>query len=510
MNAKLSRKSFLKISALGATGAAFTVNPLLAATKEPVQKSSKKTSASDIVNVALIGCGAQGPGVARSFMGLNDVRCIAGCDVYELKRNKFQQTVEQNYSSKGVSTKDFKMYENFEELLGNKDVDAVIIATPDHWHALIGVAACQAGKDLYVEKPLAFSVFEGEQLVKAVRKYSRIMQTGSMQRSMPTFEQMAKIARSGVLGKISTIYAPVGAAPHDIDYKEQPVPAGLNWDKWLGPLSTEFYYNEELCPTGGGWGGWRWHKGLGGGYTTDWGAHMFDCAQWAIGKDGNGPITIIPPEESKYKKLTYVYDNGIEMIQAFDPWDGNRGNSVKIIGENGWIFASRSNYYCSDPAWSREGKDDTNMPAPSQGGGRPPQGGVPGQGGAPQGGAPAQTGAPQGGAPAQTGAPQGGAPQAGAPQRPGFVAGVGRDGNEINQKHYRSFIDGIKTRIDPNTPIEVGQSSAVVCNIGNIAYDLKRTLTWNPLIDRFMKDDEANNHRIMKYKMRAPYQIDNI
>ena len=501
MSSKLSRKSFLKVSALGATGAAFTVNPLIAATNPVAQANAQKTAPSDIVNVALIGCGAQGPGVARSFMGLSDVRCVAGCDVYGLKRNQFQKTVADSYSAQGINNKGFKMYENFEDLLLNKDVDAVIIATPDHWHSLIGVAACQAGKDIYVEKPMAFTVYEGEQLVKAVRKYSRIMQTGSMQRSMPTFEQMAKIARSGVLGKISIIYAPVGDPPHDIDYEAQPVPADLNWDKWLGPLSTQYYYNEELCPTGGGWGGWRWHKGLGGGYTTDWGAHMFDCAQWAIGKDGNGPVTIIPPEESKYKSLTYVYDNGIEMVQHFDPWDGSRGNSVKIIGENGWIFASRSDFYCSNPEWSREGQDDSQMPAPPPPRVDPYAGMTEEERTAAMAAAAAERAAQQ----AARAAEQAANPPA---QAGGFVAGVGRDGNEVNQKHYRSFIDGIKTRVDPNTPVETGQSSAVLCNIGNIAYDLKRTLQWNPLIDQFMGDDEANNHRIMKYKMRAPYQID--
>lgn len=509
MSSNLSRKNFLKVSALGATGAAFGASPLFGQTAP----KAKTAAPSDMVNIALIGCGAQGPGVARSFMGLSDVRVIGGCDVYQFKRERFQKTVGDAYAAQGISNKDFKIYENFEELMLNKDIDAVIIATPDHWHSLIGVAACQAGKDIYVEKPMSFTIFEGEQLVKATRKYGRMMQTGSMQRSMPTFEQMAKIARSGVLGKISTIYAPVGDAPHDIDYVEQPIPAGLNWDKWLGPLSTKYFFNDELNPVGSGWGGWRWHKGLGGGYTTDWGAHMFDCAQWAIGKDGTGPVTVIPPEESKYKKLTYVYDNGIEMIQAFDPWDGNRGNSVKIYGENGWIFASRGAYYCSNPAWSRDGQDDTKMPAP------PPPRVDPYAGmteaertaatakaaadrAAAQAAAAAATAATAAAAPSQTGAP---AATAGA-----FQAGVSRDGNEVNQKHYRSFVDAIKTRIDPNTPVEVGQSSSVVCNIGNIAYDLKRSLKWNPIVNKFMGDNEANNHRIMKYAMRAPYQIDNI
>ncbi len=475
MSSKLSRKGFLRASALGAAGAVLAPKSVFASAN-----SMSKVAPSDTVNIALIGCGAQGPGVARSHAGLSDVNIMAGCDVYGRKRDSFQQSMEE------AGAKGFKSYEHFEDLMENKDVDAVIIATPDHWHSLIGVAACQAGKDIYVEKPMSFSVFEGDQLVKATRKYSRIMQTGSMQRSMPTFEQLVKIAHSGALGKIKTIYAPVGDGPHEIDYEEQPVPDDLNWDKWLGPLSTKYYYNDELCPAGGGWGGWRWHKGLGGGYTTDWGAHMFDIAQWAIGKDGSAPVTVMAPETSPYNALTYKYDNGIEMIQHSDPWDGDRGNSVKIIGENGWIFASRSNYYCSNPEWSREGQDDTAMPKAD------PYEGMTFE---------EET---------EARAAEAAAREARMAEGGGFRAGFSRDGMEVNQKHYRSFVDGIKTRIDPNTPVEYGNSSSTVCNIGNIAYDLKRTLVWNPVAKKFMNDDEANNHSIMKYDMRGSYQIDTI
>ena len=484
MSSKLSRKNFLKTSALGTAGVAFGAKSVFAGAN-----TMQKVAPSDVVNVALIGCGAQGPNVAVGFNGLSDVNVIAGCDVFGRKRDEFKLKIEKNNIASGLKSKDFKTYEHFEDLMENKDIDAVIIATPDHWHSLIGVAGCQAGKDIYVEKPMSFSIYEGQQLVKATRKYGRIMQTGSMQRSLPTFEQLAKIGQSGVLGKIRTIYAPVGDAPGEIDYKEQAVPSDLNWDKWLGPLSTKFYYNELLCPTDGGWGGWRWYKGLGGGYTTDWGAHMFDCAQWAIGKDGNGPVKVMPPETSPYGVLTYVYDNGIEMLQHNDPWDGQEsGNSVKIIGENGWIYADRSNYYCSNAEWSRDGQDDTTLPEPGQGGGGP-------------GGPNPFEGLSEEEIEAKMAEMREGG---------GFVPGQSRDGMEVNTKHYRSWIDGIKNRMNPNTPVETGQSSSVVCNIGNIAYDLKRTLEWNPMTDQFIGDNEANNHRIMKYDMRSPYQIDEI
>jgi len=492
---KLSRRDFFKVASVGAAGIALS-NPFQA-----FAATTKKVAPSDTVRVVGIGCGPQGRTVHGGFNSLDDCQVVAVCDVHD---RKSAAAAERFTDAKG---KPVPTYHDFRTMLDDKKLqfDAALITTPDHWHCLIGVACCQAGKDIYVEKPLAFTVYEGEQLKKAVRKYSRMMQTGSMQRSMGTFQALTDTVQSGVLGRISRVYAPVGDAPHAIDYTEQPIPAGLDWDLWKGPLGgpkgplapDQYFYNEELCPEPGnnGWGGWRWHIGLGGGYTTDWGAHMFDCAQWALGRDGQAPTKIMAPETSPYGKLTYVYSDGVEMIQGYDTEDWNRGNSVKVIGEHGWAFASRSNFYVSNKEWSREGRDDSKMPTPAE--------------------MKAQQEEQQREREkmAKMTAEERAAYQQQRRQQQTFVAGVGQDGFERNDKHYTSFINAIKTRNQPEEcPIEVGQSSSIICNIGNIAYQLHRTVYWNPVKKQFINDAEANNHYIMNYEMRDPWQrmIDNI
>lgn len=495
---KISRKDFFKFTVLGAAGVAFTVDPLLAVTNTRAEAAPRPVAPSDTITIAGIGMGVQGQNVIKGMLAFRNVRVLAACDVYDIKRAASQKLIDDYYAAKDIPGK-VALYENFEDVINRKDIDAVVIATPDHWHALIAVAACQTGKDVFVEKPQTSTIFEGKQLVKAVRQYKRVLQTGSMQRSMDTFQHAVKIVQSGALGKITKIYARVGDPPRDIDYEKQPVPQGLNWDKWLGPLADTYYYNEKLVPKDNGFGSWRWYKGLGGGYTTDWGAHHFDIAQWAIGKDGSGPVTVMPPETSPHGVLTYIYDNGIELIQKRDE---DNLDGLKIIGEKGWVNANRGSYYCSNKEWSREGRDDTQVPkgTTGPGGGMPPQGAL-GQGRPPQ-GAPGQGRPPQG-------APGQGLTTTGADGRQ-VVRGQSQDGFEINDKHYADFLECIISRKDPIADVEVGHSSSNLCNIGNIAYDLRRTLKWDPVKEEFINDSEANNHYIMRYNMRKPYQIDNI
>ena len=343
----ISRRNFLRFSALGAS-ALMVPDAVKAIT--PAAKKSKKGSANDIINLGFIGLGQQAIYLMNGFITMPDVRIVAACDIYDIKRNRFEQRVNKYYADKKIKNK-LTMYIRYEDLLAREDIDAVVIATPDHQHALMAIAACRAGKDIYLEKPVTFTIYEGQQLIKAVRENTRIVQVGSMQRSMKEFIHAANVVREGRLGKGSLIKAFVGDGPKPYDLPKQEVPAGLDWDLWLGPLSEKFYYNHQLNPLLSEhghdecWGAWRWYQGMGGGFTTDWGAHMFDVAQWCIGKDGSGPSEILPPSASPYDCLTFRYDNGIEVAQM----NFGHGQAVKVYGENGWIIVGRGKYLASSP-----------------------------------------------------------------------------------------------------------------------------------------------------------------
>ena len=219
----MTRKDFLRLSAIGLSS---LIAPWSAsATPVPVSGKSKKTEANDKINVGFIGLGQQAIHLMSGFITIPDVRIVAGCDVYDIKRDRFQNRVNKYYADKGIKNK-LDMYIHYEELLARKDIDAVVIASPDHQHALMAIAACRAGKDIYIEKPLTFTIYEGQQLVKAVRENARILQVGSMQRSMNEFIHAANVAREGMLGKISLMKAHVGDGPKPYDLPKQVVPKG--------------------------------------------------------------------------------------------------------------------------------------------------------------------------------------------------------------------------------------------------------------------------------------------
>ena len=448
----MQRRDFLKTSALGTAGILLSSGVMGAAAMPAPAAAKAKKAANDKINLGFIGLGQQAMYLLNGFMSMDDVRVLAGCDVYDIKRDRFVRRVTDYYSKKGEKKVKVDVYEDYQDLLARPDIDAVVIATPDHQHAIIAIAACKAGKDVYLEKPLTLTVYEGQQLCKAVRKYNRILQVGSQQRSSEEFIHAANIAREGELGKIERIKVYVGRnnvnptspAPAPNNLPRMEVPAGLNWDKWLGPLPTSVHYHSDFNPIITPdkdeqlWGAWRWYKVSGGGLMTDWGAHMFDIAQWAIGKDCSGPVEIIPPGYSFYEHLTYKYDNGIVMTE--EPYDGGQ-QGVMIYGENGWIKVSRGKFAASDKRWDmRSAETDSSVP---------------------------------------------------------YETKVG---------HHRAFIEAVKSRIDPNVPVEVGHSSCNVCNIGNIAMELGRPVVWNPIVQKFMKDPEAT--KLLHYDYRPGYSLD--
>ena len=293
---------------------------------------------SDQIAMGFIGLGKQCAGLRGQFLK-NDARVIAACDVDQGKVATFSEAINKHYAEKADkgSYNGCLRYDDYRTLLNNKGIDAVVIATPDHWHSPIAIAAAKAGKDIYCEKPLSLTIQEGRDMVNATRHYKRVFQTGSMQRSWKEFRQAVELVRNGYIGQIKTVNVNVGGPPHDFDLTAETIPAGLNWDAWLGPNTIERPYNNVLDPllTDSFWGKWRDIRDFGGGGMTDWGAHMFDIAQWGLNMDNSGPVAIQPGKDGK--GVMYRYANGVEMHHT--PVDGPQ--FCQFIGTEGEVKVGR-------------------------------------------------------------------------------------------------------------------------------------------------------------------------
>ena len=337
---KGSRRSFLGQATKAAI--AFTIVPRYVLGKG-------YTAPSDMLNVGFIGTGKQARGLLNSFK--DKVNIIAGADVDVNKLHYFHSLVEKYYTQakndgKNSSFKGFTAYDDYKEILARKDIDAVVIATPDHWHALQSIHAANAGKHVYCEKPLAHTVEEGRAMVNAARKNKIVFQTGSMQRSWRNFRHACELVRNGYIGQIKEIHVMVGDMGETYNLPAKVLRPGLNWDQWIGPAPYN-EFNPELAPPveQDVFPNWRNFKEYGGGYISDWGAHMFDIAQWAMGMDNSGPVKLIPPAAGSKKGLQLIYENGVVMKHL----DFGRGQGVRFIGEKGRIDVSRS-ILDSDPA----------------------------------------------------------------------------------------------------------------------------------------------------------------
>lgn len=302
----------------------------------------------------MIGIGNMGGGHLGVVVRHPDLRVVAVCDVRRDVREAAAKRVRDAYASdrRGFSTDELLVVNEYEKVLADPSVEAVLIATPDHWHAAIAIAACVAGKDVYCEKPLSLTVREAFAMEAAARRYGTVFQTGSQQRSSANFRQACELVRNGRIGKLQRVRVGIGLPSTDRVFPAQPVPEGLDWDRWLGPAPWADYHAERA--SGSYSGGWRLVRDYSGGMTTDWGAHHFDIAQWGMGRDGSGPVEIHPPTEDR--DLRYVYDDGVEMERG-------GANGVKFIGSHGTVEVNRGHLATSPERLEQEsiGPEETQL-----------------------------------------------------------------------------------------------------------------------------------------------------
>ena len=299
----------------------------------------------DRITLGFIGTGKQSIGLMKSIHGCPETLVLAACDADLKKLERFRKTAElANAEKLNGGSQPVEGYENYRELLERKDIDAVVIVTPDHWHAMMAVDAARAGKDIYCEKPLALTVAEGRAMVSAARKYNRVVQTGNMQRSWRNFRHACEMVYNGYIGEVKEINVSVGDPVMACELPAEPEPEYLNWDLWVGPTLFRNYHHELSPPIEyEGWPMWRRYRGFGGGSVTDWGAHMFDIGQWALGMDRSGPVEFVPPEIRAKRGLQMRYASGVVMNHT----DWGEFNAVQFIGSEGRIEISRS-FYRSD------------------------------------------------------------------------------------------------------------------------------------------------------------------
>jgi len=440
-NAGVSRRAFLKGAAAAVAAPYFVPASALgrAGWKPPSER----------ITVGFIGIGNMGGSHLPGFLGDKEVQVVAVCDVDAVKRANARKQVEEKYAAdrQAGTFKGCAEYHKFEELLARPDIDAILSAVPDHWHAIVAIATCRAGKDIYSEKPLSLTIREADAMVAAVRRYGRVFQTGSQQRSEHNFRLACELVRSGRIGKLQAVYVNVGGPSQERYLPEEPVREGLDWDRWLGPAPWQ-PYNSERC-SGNYGGGWRDIRDYSGGMMTDWGAHHFDIAQWGMGMDGSGPVEIIPPKKApetrqapdgtKGEGVVYKYANGVVMYHSCKAPGDHNVNGVLFVGTDGKVEVNRGYF----KTWPDEigttpiGPNDVHLY-----------------------------------------------------QSPG---------------HRQDWLNCIRNRQRPICDVAIGASSVTVCHLGNIAYWLGRPLKWDPVKHEIIGDEEAS--RWLDRPKRAPWRL---
>ncbi|QHT71568.1 Gfo/Idh/MocA family oxidoreductase [Rhodocytophaga rosea] len=458
-NPSTGRRDFLKKTAIAASSVFFAPSIVPSSVFGANAPSNR-------IHVGCIGTGRISRGHDMPGIWKYDhARIVAVCDLDSKRVQSAKELVEKYYSEKKAKKfKGVKTYEDYRELLNNKDIDAVVISTPDHWHALPAIDAAIAGKDIYLQKPTSLTIAEGRALSDTVRKHNRIFQIGSQQRSVspwPQFKKACELVRNGRIGQLKTIYVGLPGDPSGEEEPEMPVPQNLNYNMWLGS-TPEVYYTEKRVHPQADFDrpGWLRCEQFGAGMITGWGAHHIDIAHWAMDTELTGPLEVSGWAEFPTSGLWNVhgkfqtealYANGVKMVVS-----NELPNGLKFEGSEGWIFVARSNegVTASDPV--SKSKENTYFTASN---------------------------------PAM------------------LTSEIGP--NEIHlyesPDQHGNWLDSIKSRKPNIAPVEVAHRSCSACLIHHVAMKLKRKVYWDPEKEQFKDDEEAN--KMLSRPMRAPYQI---
>ena len=441
-----NRRTFLKqLSALSA--APFILpSTIWSATDKP----------NDCITMGFIGMGTQGRSLINAFLNHRRCRVLAVCDVDTTRRTGQQERVNQFYAAKPeIGAPECAAYNDFRELIARDDIDAVCIATPDHWHTVQVIAALQAGKDVYCEKPLTHNIHESIAIMNAVKKHKRVLQTGSMQRSMREFRVACELVQNGAIGKIDHVECSFGPPGVPCDLPEEEMEPGLDWDMWVGPAQMR-PYSSVLSPRGvhTHFPDWRNYKEFGGGMVCDWGAHHLDIAQWGLGMDNSGPDEVLPPEDPNATSGAVLrYGKDVTVIHK-------SGFGVHFFGADGEVKVNRGKI----EFW-RAGEKLAGFVSRDDGG------------------------------------------------------SLGATISQIEKEfladakirlyesvdHIRNFLDCVESREKPITDEEVGGRSGICCHLLNQAYYNHEVIKWHPQRMRFRRNSGKPEWLTRDY--RAPWIV---
>jgi len=439
-----NRRNFLK-------GAAVASVPFIL----PSHIWAAETKPNSRPGMGFIGMGKQSRGLLSNFL-YQDVQVLAVCDVDTTRREDAKKKVDDYYAKNPTKgTPDCKSHNDFRELLARKDIDLVCIATPDHWHAVITLAALRAGKDVYCEKPLTHNIHEAIEVMKAVDANKRILQTGSMQRSSKEFRVACELVLNGAIGKVQRVECQFGDPGKPYDLPEEPMEPGLDWNMWLGP-AQKVAYNSTLSPRGmhDHFPHWRNYREFGGGMVTDWGAHHLDIAQWGLGMDDSGPVEVRPPEKAGDKRgAMLVYANGITVTHK-------EGFGVDFFGTEGEVQVNRGKF-----TFTRNGQQISKF----------------------------------------TKKEDGSSCEAQVQKAEKEFLKDAKVKLYVSKSHPTDFLNCVKSRQKPITSEQVGGHSAICCHLMNQCYYNHAKILWDPA--KFAFRDGTGDPKWLTREYRGPWTV---